>query len=119
MTTAGGKVRAKNGGDWSFLGVIAAGLGLLFTCCPLKISIISLFLMPAGITGITIGLLRGESKRGLAPLRALFIGIVAVGAVALPLSLYGLVVRHFDRGDYLGFYGTHVEATVDTTKCKW
>jgi hypothetical protein len=105
---------------WLAFGSAAAGIGLLFLCCGFQISVISLVLLPLGTGALTVGILASQGKlRGAAPLRIVLAGLAALGAMLVPTSIAGFVIRHLDRGDYLRWYGTHVEATVDTRKCEW
>ncbi|WIM98588.1 hypothetical protein ACTOB_002192 [Actinoplanes oblitus] len=95
-----------------WVAVAAVPLGVIFLCCPYRISILAPILVSLGVGAFVYAAMTG-GKPGWRLLAAL-------GGIVLVLALGGLLTRLFDGDNYRGFYGDKVTATVaEPGKCEF
>jgi hypothetical protein len=100
--------------------VLATGVGALLCFCG-PLSGLAMVVVPLGAAYSTAYFFADKPvmRRASPPIRWGLTVLVVIGAGLLPLVLGGFLTRHFESGDYYRAVGTHVTATVDTSKCDW
>ncbi|GIF04764.1 hypothetical protein [Actinoplanes siamensis] len=107
-----------------WVAVAAVPLGVIFICCPYRISVLAPILVSLGLGALVyagfLAMISDDADSGPPVFSRLLAVVAAVGAIAVVLSLGGLLTRWFDGNNYRGFYGDRVAATVPSPgDCKF